>query len=424
MKKLVTIFVLLLSIQTAKGQLAIVSFDPSHDGVANYDYINICNVGMATESLTGVRVRTYARTGTQNSDVLLSTLQASLDSGKCILLSRDGVPMCGTTSCDADGTTTDIPPTTTYNGNPATVHGTITSGITGDVQTGANFAQESYIALVTDTDGTPGPTSWIDLIKIDDSTLSGVFTLPTGAVAGDVDVTLDIPQGTVGGSNSTFVTRINVAGTGFDSTFRVANDSDAPSIVKTLASSPLAVSLLSATATISHNGIQLDWQTATETNNDRFEIEQKINGTWQSVGFVKGAGNSTSVQSYQFMVKNASVGLQSFRIKQVDFDGKVTYAKEITVLSELPGQVYLSQAYPNPFTQESRIDVAVAQAQALRVVLYNALGQEVATLFEGELATNEVRQVRVDASKLTAGTYFYRVLGQNSTELKSFVVSN
>lgn len=74
------------------------------------------------------------------------------------------------------------------------------------------------------------------------------------------------------------------------------------------------------------NGTALiKWTTATETNNDYFTIERTTDGiTYDSVGTVKGAGNSIFDINYQFTDKNPVNGTSYYRLTQTSFDGVVT----------------------------------------------------------------------------------------------------
>lgn len=71
----------------------------------------------------------------------------------------------------------------------------------------------------------------------------------------------------------------------------------------------------------------LNWTTASEINNDGFDVEYSRDGIhFSSLGFVNGAGNATSENSYQFIHERPSEGVNYYRLKQVDFDGKVEYS--------------------------------------------------------------------------------------------------
>ncbi|MBT8327061.1 MAG: T9SS type A sorting domain-containing protein [Bacteroidia bacterium] len=96
------------------------------------------------------------------------------------------------------------------------------------------------------------------------------------------------------------------------------------------------------------NNVRVNWTTATEINNERFEIERLVTGEDEfiKVGEVDGSGNSTSSIDYQFMDYSLkSVGNVLYRVKQIDYDGQFDYSDvvKVNVISELDVSVY-----PNP----------------------------------------------------------------------------
>jgi hypothetical protein len=69
-------------------------------------------------------------------------------------------------------------------------------------------------------------------------------------------------------------------------------------------------------------------QTASESNNKGFEIQRGANSTdLGTIGFVKGAGNSSILQKYKYQDKNLKEGIYYYRLKQIDLDGKVQLFK-------------------------------------------------------------------------------------------------
>jgi hypothetical protein len=83
--------------------------------------------------------------------------------------------------------------------------------------------------------------------------------------------------------------------------------------------------------------------------------------------------------------------------------------------TELPGEELFVQArpFPNPFRSHTKIDVVLREAGHLSVNVYDVLGREVATLFDGELPASQLQQIMFDGSGLPAGSYFIRVEGAN-----------
>ena len=83
-------------------------------------------------------------------------------------------------------------------------------------------------------------------------------------------------------------------------------------------------------------------------------------------------------------------------------------ASESAVAAAVPNAYTLNQNYPNPFNPNTTIAYAIPAAGHVELILFNALGQQVATLAEGWRVAGTY-SVAVDASDLSAGTYFYRL---------------
>ncbi len=80
------------------------------------------------------------------------------------------------------------------------------------------------------------------------------------------------------------------------------------------------------------NSIALNWSTATETNNDYFDVERSIDGiTYSNLGTLNGSGNSTHVIHYEFDDTDPFAGTNYYRIKQTDFNGQFSFSKIIAV---------------------------------------------------------------------------------------------
>ena len=99
---------------------------------------------------------------------------------------------------------------------------------------------------------------------------------------------------------------------------------------------PLPVELLSFTAIRRNDNVQLKWQTASETNNDFFNIERSEDGRhWQTLGKMDGAGNSSETLAYTWTDQSPLRGLSYYRLKQVDFDGRYAYSWVRSVAIEI-----------------------------------------------------------------------------------------
>jgi hypothetical protein len=83
----------------------------------------------------------------------------------------------------------------------------------------------------------------------------------------------------------------------------------------------------------------------------------------------------------------------------------------------------LGEAYPNPAASSARIDLAVADAQTVRVDLYDTLGRRVGTLHDGPVAARVVLPVALDTGALATGTYVLRVTGETFADTRRVTVS-
>jgi hypothetical protein len=116
----------------------------------------------------------------------------------------------------------------------------------------------------------------------------------------------------------------------------------------------LPISLTRFTAEIANNKtVVLNWETASEQNNDFFTIERSQNGQhYSSLAKVKGAGNSTASQTYTHTDENPLNGTSYYRLKQTDYDGRSETFRAIPVkLNKLTGAITDISISPNPFDE-------------------------------------------------------------------------
>ena len=123
--------------------------------------------------------------------------------------------------------------------------------------------------------------------------------------------------------------------------------------VKITATANVPVLLSKFTANKVSNDILLDWETSLEINNSYFDVERSVdNVNFTSIGKVKGHGNSSKLNRYQFTDVNAVADLEAYssayyRLKQVDFDGSFEYSPMRVVYFNAFNNIKLS-VQPNP----------------------------------------------------------------------------
>jgi hypothetical protein len=97
---------------------------------------------------------------------------------------------------------------------------------------------------------------------------------------------------------------------------------------------------------------------------------------------------------------------------------------KVDALSEgdgLPGTYLLEQNYPNPFNPATTIDYALGKAGNVKLIVYNVLGQKVATLVDGHMDAGN-HTVLFNARSLASGVYFYRLETQAFTQTKKMLL--
>ncbi len=200
----------------------------------------------------------------------------------------------------------------------------------------------------------------------------------------------------------------------------------------------IPVELSNFTANVQQNKVTLVWSTATETNNQGFEIERlqdyKIEKLkdWKLIGFVPGRGTTTEISSYSYIDENLNSGRYNYRLKQIDFDGTYKYYDlEETVEISSPVGFELAQNYPNPFNPTTTINFSIPQKGNVTLKIFDILGNEVRTLLNEELEAG-YHQIEFsakggsasggDATSLPSGIYFYKLQSGKFSETRKMIL--
>lgn len=88
------------------------------------------------------------------------------------------------------------------------------------------------------------------------------------------------------------------------------------------------------------DGVAIRWTTASESNNDYFTIERMMpERSFEAIGTVSGAGNSSVLRNYDFIDHDPFPGINYYRLKQTDFDGGSTYT-DVKMIEYRSGQSF------------------------------------------------------------------------------------
>ncbi len=274
-----------------------------------------------------------------------------------------------------------------------------------------------------------------------DKTSSSTYTLKIafdfGDYAGGTPTTatnyrLLYRSGTSGNFSETTVTGTSIVNT--DQVEFSANANDIADGYYTLGTtnegaSPLPVELVSFSASPKGNTVELQWNTATEVNNYGFEVERSENlkvksGKWEKISFVEGVGTSNTPKEYSYTEKDIPAGKYSYRLKQIDRDGKFEYSKSVQVEIAVPHMLMLSQNYPNPFNPTTVISYQLPVSNHVSLKVYDVLGREVATLINGnQNAGSYTYQFSTSQYQLSSGLYFYRLQAGSFTSVRKMMLT-
>jgi len=147
------------------------------------------------------------------------------------------------------------------------------------------------------------------------------------------------------------------------------------------ASNPLPVDLISFTAKKTEDGVRLDWETASEKNNDYFEVQRSPDGMeFTVIGEVTGAGTTNEHQFYSLIDAVPYSGINYYRLKQVDFDGAFEYSKVISVdVGDAVSNKFDFVMYPNP-AKNSVVNLRFVTndyRRPVKVTIFNTTGMSI-----------------------------------------------
>lgn len=178
----------------------------------------------------------------------------------------------------------------------------------------------------------------------------------------------------------------------------------------------LPVNLKSFNGKNATNGVLLNWETASEENNDRFEIlRSNSKDNFQVLSSVKGAGNSKEINKYSFLDTEPLSGVNYYKLNQIDFNGKSTPSNIVAVKTGLI---------------ENKVDLSASSSELKTTI--NSISSGVATLqvfdVSGHKVLNKTLQLQsglnanvTNINNLENGLYVARLIIGSQVVSKKFV---
>lgn len=205
------------------------------------------------------------------------------------------------------------------------------------------------------------------------------------------------------------VTDLASAGTGY--AFRGVSFTPGSNLLTTL-----PVTLINFNGKTTADGIQLNWATSSESNNDRFDVLRSGDATnFQTITSVKGKGTSTQTNNYAYLDSKPTSGVNYYQLNQVDLDGKATLSEVVAVnfgLKETEVAIYANAT-------DLTFNIKAVKNGEAKIAVYNVNGDEVLTKSIAVEAGLNTRTINI--SDLKQGVYIAKLSFENKLSTKKFV---
>jgi hypothetical protein len=181
----------------------------------------------------------------------------------------------------------------------------------------------------------------------------------------------------------------------------------------------LPIELVNFNAVPRAGSVKLTWMTATEQNNDYFTIEKTIDGfNYEEVGKVDGNGNTSRIIEYSLIDYKPYDNVSYYRLKQTDFNGKVSYSSLVPV--EMEDQLEDLVVYPNP-AKGNNVNIYYNAKDEGDVIMkvYDSMGRLI--MSRNSTSIQGANTITADLSGMSKGIYFV-TLTSGSQVLKTKLI--
>ena len=173
-------------------------------------------------------------------------------------------------------------------------------------------------------------------------------------------------------------------------------------VIGSITNSALPIELKDFTVRPYRKMALIEWTTASEINNDYFEIEKSLDGNeWQKLAQIDGAGNSSVEINYEYIDKSPALGISYYRLKQIDFDGQLeAFAPVALDYSEILSHISELFVFPNP--ANNYINVVLNYSVTNEIRVFNNEGK---LMTVQKFEDQDLKKMEVDVSQYPSGLY-------------------
>lgn len=186
----------------------------------------------------------------------------------------------------------------------------------------------------------------------------------------------------------------------------------------------LPLQLISFTGFLENNVTKLNWQTSGEINTADFIVERSDNATnFSSIGKVNAQNTSAITNSYKYTDDAPLQGINYYRLKMEDKDGKFTYSK---VLQINYNKHYNITVFPNPFSNSTTISFTLSQSQKVSIRIYDVSGKLIKTIANEQMEAGSHQLVwnasGENGTAVAKGMYYLKFNAGNYAETKKLSI--
>lgn len=185
----------------------------------------------------------------------------------------------------------------------------------------------------------------------------------------------------------------------------------------TLQNGVLPIELAFFHVQLAERGVAIEWKTASEENNDYFEVLRSHNGlNYEIIAKIDGAGNSNELLEYEFLDSRPLLGLSYYRLKQTDFDGKSEVFDAQSIYRHAEEDLVFS---PNPVNLGESLNVYTKVTDGTNSSL-EILSTSGKTVLVKEFSTNNTSlQIPIE---LKSGLYLLKVRSEKTLHIKRLLI--
>ena len=149
----------------------------------------------------------------------------------------------------------------------------------------------------------------------------------------------------------------------------------------------------------------LEWTTASEVNNDFFEVQRSTDGVdFETLESIRGNGTSHTVSHYSF-IDEKPASISYYRLQQVDFDGRSEFSNIVTIKRDLIKDD--AKVFPSPVQDQLTISYQANTNKALTMSITDVTGRVVINKSVNAVKGNN--EFYLDLANLPTGTYMTRL---------------